>query len=376
MAFFEQMHINHINGKSGCYNCYGNIKLTTDEFIKRSKNIHKDRYDYSLSKYKGDDVKIKIICAKHGVFAQIPSVHYNGHGCFKCANKNDLETFVFKSKNIYGDIYDYSLVDYINSNTPVKILCKTHGEFIVEPHYFLYAKKGCIYCNTKYKNLEFFIEDAVKIHGSKYRYEIIDYLTKHSYITVVCQKHGKFAQKIYSHLEGYGCSKCQDDNRRKSIGTFIEQAKNVHGNKYDYSEVEYYNTNTKVKIKCDKHGFFYQRPKQHLNSEGCPSCNESKGEKTVREFLIKNNIKYIPQMKFDGCININKLPFDFYLPEKNICIEYDGEQHFRNIFGDKSFKETKINDNIKDEFCIKNNISLIRIPYFKFGEIDNILINI
>jgi len=81
-------------------------------------------------------------------------------------------------------------------------------------------------------------------------------------------------------------------------------------------------------------------------------------------------------MKFDGCININKLPFDFYLPEKNICIEYDGEQHFRNIFSDKSFKETKINDNIKDEFCIKNNIFLIRIPYFKFEEINNILINI
>ncbi len=370
---FLQIPINHIEGKSGCPKCYGNIKLTTEEFVKRSKNIHKDKYDYSLSEYKGDDKKIKIICSKHGIFEQIPSVHYDGHGCFKCANKNDSETFISKSKNIYGNIYDYSLVDYINSNTPVKIICQTHGEFIVQPHIFISDKKGCTYCNGKYKNLNFFIKDAIKIHGDKYQYELIDDLNKHSYISVICPNHGIFAQKIYSHMEGYGCRKCQDDTKRKSINTFIEQAKDVHGNKYDYSEVSYSNTNTKIKIKCDKHGFFYQRPKQHLRSEGCPSCNDSKGEKRIREFLTNRNIIFTSQKKFENCVNKNKLPFDFYLEDYNLCIEYDGEQHYKNIFGDKSFKETKTNDEIKNNFCINSDIKLIRIPYYEYNNIEKIL---
>ena len=150
---FSQLPINHINGKSGCYNCYNNVKLTNKEFIEKSQLIHGYKYDYSKVIYKNDKTKIEIICKKHGEFVQLPCVHLDGHGCSKCGNKNDLETFIKKSKLIYGDLFDYNLIEYFNMKSPIKIICKIHGEFIVVPSCFLYSKTGCIYCKGDIKIL-------------------------------------------------------------------------------------------------------------------------------------------------------------------------------------------------------------------------------
>jgi len=363
---FEQLPINHIESKSGCHKCYGNNKLTTEEFIQRAKLKHDNNYDYSLVDYKTDKLKVKIICKKHGIFLQTPNVHLSGHGCFKCARKNDLETFLEKSKLIYGDLYDYSFVEYVNVNTSVKIVCKEHGEFEIIPSTFLYGKNGCFYCNGQYKNIDFFIKDAKEIHGNKYQYKMIDNLESLSLIKVICPTHGEFTQRISSHIDGSGCKRCADDLRRKKLGDFIFSAKKIHNNKYDYDEVKYTNTSSKVKIKCSIHGYFNQRPKQHLRGEGCPSCNESKGEKEISVYLDNKSINYHREFKFDDCKNINSLKFDFYLPDHNLCIEYDGKQHFESmdIFGgDIEFEKRKINDRIKDDYCSKNKIRLIRISY-------------
>jgi hypothetical protein len=300
---FEQLPINHIESKSGCNKCYGNNKITTEEFIQRSKLKHDNNYDYSLVDYKTDKLKVKIICKKHGIFEQTPNVHLNGHGCFKCGNKNDLETFLEKSKLIYGDLYDYSLVDYVNINTSIKVICKKHGDFKILPSTFLYEKKGCIHCNGTYKNIDLFLEDARKIHGDKYKYEVIDNLYKNSFIKIICPNHGEFRQKIRSHIYD-GC--------------------------------------------------------------GCISCFESKGEKIISEYLKNREIKFIRQHQFEKCKNKYKLSFDFYLPDYNLCIEYDGIQHFNPVkyFGGQSkFEKIRINDRIKDDYCSQNNIRLIRISY-------------
>ena len=156
-GIFEQLPIHHVDAKSGCHKCYGNVKLTTEEFIKKAQLEHGQLYDYSLVDYKTDKLKVKLICNKHGIFEQTPNVHLNGHGCFKCARKNDLETFLEKCKLIYSDLYDYSLVEYVNIYTPVKIICEEHGEFEIMPSAFLYKKSGCFYCNGRYKNIDFFI---------------------------------------------------------------------------------------------------------------------------------------------------------------------------------------------------------------------------
>lgn len=148
---------------------------------------------------------------------------------------------------------------------------------------------------------------------------------------------------------------------------FIGQAKKTHGNKYDYSKTEYIGANKKVKIRCKKHGEFKQTARQHTDrSYGCPSCKESKGEKIISEFLKENKIEFIRQKTFKNCKYKSLLFFDFYLPLSNICIEYDGRQHYESIDffgGEKGLKENVKRDKIKNKYCKNNNIKLIRIKY-------------
>lgn len=119
------------------------IKLTHEHFIKRAKEIHKDKYDYSLIEYNGSKIKVKIICPVHGIFEQEPRIHLSGNGCKMCANDNlfsNNNKFIEKSNKIHNNKYDYSLVDYVNNETMVKILCPIHGIFEQKPKHHIY---GC-----------------------------------------------------------------------------------------------------------------------------------------------------------------------------------------------------------------------------------------
>ena len=146
---------------------------------------------------------------------------------------------------------------------------------------------------------------------------------------------------------------------------FIENSIKTHGDKYDYSKVEYKNANEKVIIICSKHGEFLQKPNAHTSGKtGCPICIETKGETAIRVFLENENINFIPQKKFNECKNLYPLSFDFFLPDYNICIEFDGEQHFRVVeFWNNNLEENQLRDGIKNKFCKENNIRLIRIRY-------------
>jgi len=155
-------------------------------------------------------------------------------------------------------------------------------------------------------------------------------------------------------------------SKKLTTKEIVERAKNIHSNKYDYSLVNYKNNETKIKIICKEHGEFEQTPNSHLNRSGCPICNESKGEREIKNLLNNNNILFETQKKFGKCKYKRILPFDFYLPKDNLCIEFDGEQHFKPIKhwgGQKDFKYRKKLDNIKNNFCKDNNIKLIRIKY-------------
>ena len=183
----------------------------------------------------------------------------------------------------------------------------------------------------------------------------------------MCPIHGEFYQKPSSHIFKYGCPEC-GGKLKLNNDKFIEKAKLIHGDKYNYSNINYINSNTKIKIICDKHGLFKQTPCNHLQGQGCPICKESKGEKNIRRYLLLNNIEFISEYKFNECYNEKLLPFDFYLPKTNTCIEYDGIQHYKPINrfgGELGFKRGKINDEIKNDFCSKNKIKLIRISYFE-----------
>jgi hypothetical protein len=163
-----------------------------------------------------------------------------------------------------------------------------------------------------------------------------------------------------------------------NIVEFIQKARKIHGDMYDYSKSVYININTKIIIICPKHGEFLKRPDAHLSGQGCPSCRISKGEIRVKEFLEKNNIIFVPQFTFHNCKNVKPLPFDFYIPLFNLCIEYDGEQHHvakTHFGGIEGLNKRQLHDNIKTEFCKLNKIELIRIPHMAYNDIENMLIN-
>lgn len=340
--------------------------MKTNKFIEESIKVHGDKYDYKNTKYLNAKTKVKIFCKKHGEFEQLPGNHKRGNGCPKCIyNKLTKKEILEQFKNIHGDKYNYSSVVYKGDNIKVKIICQEHGIFKQTPGIHK-TGSGCKTCAGLDKlNNTTVVEQFKKIHGGKYKYSLVNYKNNSTKIKIICLEHGIFEQTPNNHKSGNGCKKCSGLERLDNK-IIIEHFKKIHKNKYDYSLVEYIGAHTKVKIICKKHGEWEQTPNNHKNGNGCPVCKESKGEREVRNWLNNNKINFISQYKFKNCKNSLQLPFDFYLPEYNLCIEYNGMQHYKPIEhfgGDKEFKKRKINDKIKKEYCQKNNILLITINY-------------
>jgi hypothetical protein len=211
-----------------------------------------------------------------------------------------------------------------------------------------------------------FVKKSIDLYGDIYDYSDIIYINSTEKVSIKCNKHGYFFQLPYKHIRGYGCHKCHIEKTTLTQNEFIERVSVIHMNKYDYSLVEYKNIRTKIKIICNKHGEFIQNPQTHLEGHGCPSCKNSRNENTIEKFLVFNNIEFIKEKTFEECKFKGKLRFDFYLPKQNICIEYDGKQHHESIEyygGAEKLKVTKLRDDIKNKFCSENNINLIRINY-------------
>jgi hypothetical protein len=355
-------------------------KLTTEEFIEKSKKIHGDKYDYSKVNYINGKSNIIIICSKHGKFTQRGSSHLEGRGCNNCViedRRNGLEDFITNAKEIHGDKYNYSLItEYKTARTHVSVICKNHGEFKITPYHHVNRGQGCAKCKSL--GLDEFIKKAKKIHGDKYDYSKSNYTNNKSKIDIICPTHGKFSQRVGDHInQGCGCPNCNWDELRMSITDFVNKANKKHNYKYQYlvEDINFKNNKEKVVIICPIHGKFKQKINTHLTGGGCPICNESKGEKEIRKFLEENKINYKPQHKFNDCKYKNLLPFDFYLPDYNICIEFNGSQHYEPIkfFGGKKiFDEQVIRDEIKIKYCKNNNIPLIII---KHNENPTIILN-
>jgi len=292
------------------------------------------------------------------------------------ANKFNTQIFINKSTKIHGEYYDYSLVEYKNCDSKVKIICPKHGKFEQIPYLHYKKGSGCIKCAEEKVGMSFrksgkdFISEANKIHNYFYDYSFVKYDGARKNITITCLKHGEFDQTPTNHLKGKGCRKCYNEKIRDRLlmttEEFTSRAKIIHDYKFDYSLVSYNGGRNKVKIICPIHGEFEQTPENHLSNRGCRKCRSSKGEKEIRKILKENEINFKEQHTFELCRHINKLPFDFYLPERNLCIEFDGRQHFEVIEfygGQKGFDSTKINDQIKNDYCKNNGVTLIRIKY-------------
>ena len=363
--------------------------INTDIFIKKAKEKHGDKYDYSKVNYVNAKTKVCIICPKHGEFWQAPYGHLNGNGCSECAKENKknntnikytIDDFIKKAKEKHGDKYDYSKVNYVNIHTKVCIICPEHGEFWQTPNKHLNGN-GCKLCGIiKMKNknkytLEEFIKKSNKKHNHKYDYSKVDLLNYNmkDKICIICPEHGEFWQTASNHLQGQGCSKCKNNKlsfeRRLTNEQFIEKARKVHGDKYDYSKVDYINNHTKVCIICPEHGEFWQTPNKHIDAKrGCHLCHIYALEKEIIDLLNDNKIIFDYQKRFDW---LGRQSLDFYLPDYNIAIECQGEQHFKPIEyfgGEEIFLVQKERDIRKKRLCKENKIKLLYYSNIKYNK--------
>ena len=219
---------------------------------------------------------------------------------------------------------------------------------------------------------EEFIERSKKIHGDKYDYSQLTYINNSTPVKIIYEGN-IYYQNPNNHLRGFKC----ENIKGLTTEEFILKSRKIHGDKYDYSLVDFKNVRSKIKIIYN--GLIYEQLAYlHLEGKG-PRGTEnrsSKGEEFISNFLKMNAIKYIRQHWYSECRNILPLPFDFYLPDLNLLIEYDGRQHFESIDlwgGEEEFEKRKINDNIKNSFCEKNGIPLLRISHLE--DVDSKLSN-
>lgn len=203
------------------------------------------------------------------------------------SNLKNTEYFINKATQIHGNKYDYSKTKYIKSNEKLEIICLTHGSFWQRANRHLQGD-GCPYCGgTKKITTEEFIEKARQVHGDKYDYSKVNYINNHTKVCIICPEHGEFWQTPSHHLANVACPSCYG-NKKITTEEFIEKARQIHGDKYDYSESEYIGNSRKLKIKCNSCGrFFSQTPNNHLYGHGCPFCFHkiSAQEKFVAELM-------------------------------------------------------------------------------------------
>ena len=258
--------------------------VTTADFIQRAREVHGNQYDYSKVLYVAARSKVVIICPEHGEFKQIPAGHCSGRGCHECGGNKPLSVarFVERASKKHSDRYDYSHVKYENVESKIEIICPDHGPFFQRSMSHLKGF-GCPRCgriNTAKKlghSTQRFLEDAQKAHGNKYDYSQVRYINALTNVTIICPDHGSFDQMPANHIRDVGCPKCGDESaamlRTRTTEEFVQEAKDMHGDLYDYSKVEYVTSHEKVEIGCLVHGSFFQTPASHIsNKTGCPGC--------------------------------------------------------------------------------------------------------
>ena len=355
--------------------------MDLSDFIKKAKIVHGDKYDYSFVNYKNNSTLVDIVCKKHGIFTQIPKNHLRGKGCKQCGYDIRKEKFSFtkdefieKAKIVHGDKYDYSLVNYTNAKTKIEIICKEHGIFSQIPYNHL-SGKGCKICGHLAGKENFlltkdeFIKKANEVHKNLYNYSKVKYLNYKTKVEIICKEHGSFFQTPNNHLDGKGCKECGmistlnhiQENCSSNTEDFIEKSKELHGDIYDYSKVEYVNNSTPVEIKCEEHGSFLQNPRDHLRGHGCHICGLLKARHFLGTSKLEEDFVDFIKSFYSGEIItsardiIPPMELDIFVPNLNLAIEINGIYWHSEKFKDKNYHLNKYN------LCKSKGIRLISI---------------
>lgn len=376
--FLQTPHM-HIRGNE-CPQCGRsksdeNRKKGLSVFLEQARAVHGDKYDYSKVDLKTRREKVCIICPKHGEFWQEPHNHtLQGQGCPICARESnaikitkDTDWFLGRARAIHGDRYDYSETKYIRAKEKLCVICHEkddagheHGRFWLTPHAHLTHSGGCPKCGHPMHTNAWFIKRAKELLGGDYDYSKTSYIGANKRVVITCPSHGDFEIFPSSLYKGAGCPKCSGRNLTEE--EILTLFRDVHGDKYDYSKVEYVNKTTDVCIICRKHGEFWQKPAGHLRGNGCPICNQSHLESDVERLLKRHKIRFQKQKTFPWLRDKGFLKLDFFLPDYGVAIECQGEQHFiasDYMGGEDKLIEVQSRDRLKESLCLSHGVNVL-----------------
>ena len=367
-------------------------------FLERATAMYPE-YDFSKAIYKSREVYVMVSCPVHGDFKIRPRTLLSGekgqkpHGCWKCNNlippyekELTLDTFKCKMHELYGDKYTFVWSDFKNRYSQIRFACKQHGEQHSSAKVLLKGK-GCAYCNGKFYPPDW-IKNARAVHGEKYEYDesrtprIVSDLIRYK-----CPVHGWQETRYDCHvLQGCGCALCAEvqnklpaEDRKQR---WIERCRKKFNDRFDYSQFEYVDNDTKGTIICrEHHCSFITDPWTHLRGSGaCPLCSSSKGEAIILTWLENNKVKFDAQYKLPNENMFCKRQYllaDFYLPDLNLIIEMNGEQHYKYVehfhTKDWTFEDQQIRDETLRAYCRDHRIDLLEIKYNEIGCIPKIL---
>ena len=363
-------------------------RKTHEQFLSEIKEIHND-IDI-IGEYYNSTTKVKSQCKKcEYIWNAIPKTLLRGCGCPKCGGTLKLTNDEFVN-SVHSVLSNIEILDkYINQKAKVKCKCILDGHDWYAYPQNLMRGHGCPKCSAKNTS-------------KRMTYSQFDFITKVFTISPNIQTLSKYdgtSSKLRCKclicnnewetmasnlLGGKGCPKCGNVSRAKKLAKshdkFIFELNKV--NNYISVLGNYENSTTKIKCKCLIDGFeWYALPSNLLKGTGCPKCDSSKGELKIENYLNSVGINFIKEYRFSDCKNKRTLPFDFYLPDLNLVIEYDGKQHFSPVnFGGcsdevaiESFNQTIKNDEIKNQYCNENGIDILRIPYTEEDNINEII---
>ncbi len=360
--------------------------ITTEKFIEMGKKVHGDKFDYSEAVYINNKTGVKLTCFRGHKIEVSYSSHVNKKSDCRHCVKEDMsvrirkeanENFYKRANQIHSNKYNYEKVNYVDSHTKITIICNKGHEFEQQPTSHL-AGQGCKYCNeialkegkpltnivvpriTNKWTKEKFIEKGKEIHGNEYDYSLVNFISIKKPVVLRCNRNHIFEQIPELHLKGNNCRQCAVNNY--SNEEFIVKSKEIFGDTFDYSKCNYINAITKITLICkEKKHEFEVCPTKHYSTLGCPLCNkttEGKMEKELRQ-------KY-PNLKLQFFIkNINMIktyPFDFLIKKHNIIVELDGKQHFERVeFFQQTVEERQLVDFIKMYWAFKEGFTVIRV---------------
>lgn len=369
-----------------------------ERFLKKARVMYPD-YDFSRVEYKDRETHIVVVCPIHGEFKIRPRTLLIGekcqkpHGCWRCNNlippyerKPALEPFKRRMHELYGDKYTFVWSDFNNKQSMIRFICKEHGEQRRSVTGLLDGK-GCAYCNGKFYPPDW-INNARSVHGEKYEYDesrppqrVTDI------IRYKCPVHGWQETRYDCHvLQGCGCALCAGvQNKlpaedRKQM--WIEKCRERFPGKFSYRDVVYVNNDTPVKIYCKEHHITFETtPDTHLRGSGaCPLCTRSVGEVEIFKWLSEQAIPFETQKVIPNENMFCKrhyITVDFYLPDLNLIIEMNGEQHYQYVehfhTKDWTLEDQQIRDDTLRTYCKTHKISLLEIKYDKIDKIPKIL---